>query len=205
MNKPRQKRLNKPVSTGRQKLRIIGGSWRGRKLAFADIPGLRPTTDRVRETVFNWLQMDIHGAQCIDLFAGSGALGLEALSRGAKNVTFIEKDTSAAQFIKEHLNTLSAENGLCVQTDALKWLTTPPSSPVDLVFIDPPFRQGLLPEVCVLLDDNQWLKDGCLIYIEAEKEIQPLTTPVNWVLKKEKTAGQLTSYLFKYQPVESSQ
>lgn len=198
MKRPRPKHhVKPPVQTGRQKLRIIGGSWRGRKLEFPDLPGLRPTADRVRETLFNWLQTDIPGAHCLDLFAGSGALGIEALSRGARSVTLIEKNSSAAQYIKQHLTLLASDHGQCIQADAILWIQNTPPNPMDIVFLDPPFRQTLLPEACALLSDKGWLKDGCLIYIEAEKEMGRPDVPVNWLLLKEKTSGQLTSFLFK--------
>lgn len=198
MKRPQQKRRTKTaIQTGRQKLRIIGGDWRGRKLEFPDLPGLRPTTDRVRETLFNWLQTDIPSAQCLDLFAGSGALGIEALSRGAKRVTFIEKNPIAAQHISQHLSQLKAENGQCISADACQWLQVTPAIPMDVIFLDPPFRQTLLPNVCSLLSEQGWLKPHSLIYVETEKEIKKPEVPANWLLLKEKTAGQLTSFLFE--------
>jgi 16S rRNA (guanine966-N2)-methyltransferase len=127
--------------TGRQQLRIIGGQWRGRKLDFPALEGLRPTTDRLRETLFNWLQADIPGSQCLDLFAGSGALGLEALSRGAAGVTFVDQDTRACRQIRQHLDTLSCTRGRVQQ--ARLPLLPDDLPPADIIFMDPPFGLGL--------------------------------------------------------------
>ena len=127
-------------------LRIIGGEWRSRKLKFADVPGLRPTPDRVRETLFNWLQWHVPGARCLDLFAGSGALGLEALSRGARDVVMVEKHPAAAQALRDNLTLLGARNARLVHDDALRYLGRVTVA-FDLIFLDPPFRQMLLEPV----------------------------------------------------------
>ncbi|MBM6550541.1 16S rRNA (guanine(966)-N(2))-methyltransferase RsmD [Marinomonas ostreistagni] len=189
MKKPSNKH-----SKSTSKLRIIGGEWRSRQLPIPDIEGLRPTTDRVRETVFNWLNFEVPGARCLDLFCGSGALGLEALSRGAKDCTFVELNKQVAQQIQQNLKTLNAPQGQVVHSDALSFLQRP-SEAYDLIFLDPPFRKGLLDQVIPALD-SQWLKSGAHIYIEreSEKELPPL--PDNWQLLKEKKAGQLTFALY---------
>lgn len=195
--KPSNKRTAANKTGGQQKLRIIGGKWRGRKLNFPDIPGLRPTPDRVRETLFNWLQPHIAGAHCLDLFCGSGALGLEALSRDAASVTFVDSSRDAIQQMRENLQLLDSQQGQCIQSTAQNWLqSSTPAQAADLIFLDPPFRQGLLEAVCDLLVDGR-LKPGALVYIEVEKELRPLPVPVHWQLLKEKTTGQLTSYLYK--------
>ena len=129
-------------------LRIIGGVWRGRKLDFPSIPGLRPTPDRVRETVFNWLQFDVVGSRCLDLFAGSGALGVEALSRGASVVTFIDEQSSVIAAIKSNMNVLAANDVRCLTADALSYLRNSNSeNKFDIVFCDPPFQQDFLPKI----------------------------------------------------------
>lgn len=183
--------------SGQQRLRIIGGDWRGRKLEFPDLPGLRPTPDRVRETLFNWLQSTIAGAHCLDLFAGSGALGLEALSRGAASVQFVDNNPTAIDYLQRNLQLLKAENSQCIRHNALDWIPQASLEPIDLIFLDPPFRQNLLAPCCALLAEQDWLREGALIYLEAENELQPLPVPAQWQLLKQKTAGQLTSYLFK--------
>ncbi|GAA5218341.1 16S rRNA (guanine(966)-N(2))-methyltransferase RsmD [Corallincola platygyrae] len=178
-------------------IRIIGGQWRGRKLPVLDSEGLRPTTDRVKETLFNWLMHDVRGARCLDLFAGSGGLGFECLSRFADSVLFLEKDSKAAQQIKTNLSTLSADTGEVKCADALQLLKQPPTQPYDLVFIDPPFRKGLLEQVLQGLAAPGWLKAGSQIYIESEKELPLPPLPPNWHLHREKTAGQVVYRLFE--------
>ena len=140
--------MNKnPRSTGGTgQIRIIGGQWRGRKLPVPDSAGLRPTTDRVRETLFNWLAPVLPEARCLDCFAGSGALGLEALSRYAGSATLLELERPVAQQLTKNLQTLRASNGTVIQTNTLNWLAQP-GEPFDVVFIDPPFRQGLLAQI----------------------------------------------------------
>jgi 16S rRNA (guanine966-N2)-methyltransferase len=180
---------------GASKLRIIGGEWRSRQLPIIELDGLRPTTDRVRETVFNWLSFEIPGARCLDLFSGSGALGLEALSRGAKECTFVELNRSVAQQIERNLSTLQASNGTVHNTDALSFLQANPA-PFDVIFLDPPFRKGLLEQVLPKLDER-WLAANAYIYIERESEAQLSQLPDHWQLKKEKRAGQLTFALYQ--------
>lgn len=180
---------------GASKLRIIGGEWRSRQLPIIELDGLRPTTDRVRETVFNWLSFEIPGARCLDLFSGSGALGLEALSRGAKECAFVELNRSVAQQIERNLSTLQASNGTVHNTDALSFLQANPA-PFDVIFLDPPFRKGLLELVLPKLDER-WLAANAYIYIERESEAQLSQLPDHWQLKKEKRAGQLTFALYQ--------
>ncbi|MGF1685213.1 16S rRNA (guanine(966)-N(2))-methyltransferase RsmD [Photobacterium japonica] len=177
-------------------VRIISGRWRGRKLPVHDVEGLRPTTDRVKETVFNWLAQDMIEARCLDLFTGSGSLGFEALSRGAEHVTLLELDKKAAEQLEKNRQTLGADNATVRHTDSLTYLKQP-GTPFDVVFIDPPFRKGLLPEVITLLEQNNWLAPHAIIYIETEKELGDLPTPSHWHLHKEKTAGQVCYRLFE--------
>ena len=185
MKKPSGKRpVNK--STASSKLRIIGGEWRSRQLPIPNIEGLRPTTDRVRETVFNWLNFDIPGASCLDLFCGTGALGFEALSRGAKDCTFVELNRSVSEQIKTNLKTLHAQNAKVNNTDAAGFLRQP-ATPFDVVFLDPPFRKDLLDQVIPLLADG-WITPQGYIYIERESE-KRLNLPANWHLEKKKSLG----------------
>ena len=183
--------------------RVIGGEWRSRRLNFPSIDGLRPTTDRVKETVFNWLASDIDGAKVLDLFAGSGSLGIEALSRGAESLTSIERDRSAAQAIRENLLILDKSGNVhaeVVQTDAIEWLKLNVNGQVptqyDLILLDPPFRQGLLDTCFELLDKSALLRTGSLVYLELEQERNDLQLPSNWKLLKEKIAGQVSYRLY---------
>ncbi|WP_299017278.1 16S rRNA (guanine(966)-N(2))-methyltransferase RsmD [uncultured Photobacterium sp.] len=177
-------------------VRIISGRWRGRKLPVHDVEGLRPTTDRVKETVFNWLAQDLYEAKCLDLFTGSGSLSFEALSRGAQNVTMIELDKKAANQLKKNRATIEADNATIHNTDSLTFLNQP-GTPYDIVFIDPPFRKDLLQDVINRLEDNGWLAPHAIIYIEAEKELGELDTPSHWHQYKEKTTGQVCYRLFE--------
>ena len=179
-------------------IRIIGGQWRGRKLPVPDSAGLRPTTDRVRETLFNWLAPDIQEARCLDCFAGSGALGLEALSRYAASATLLELERSVAQQLSQNLQTLRATQAKVVQTNTLQWLSQP-GEPFDVVFVDPPFRKGLLQETLTLLEQNGWLAAEALIYVESEVENGAPVAPAKWDLYREKIAGQVAYRLYQRQ------
>lgn len=180
-------------------LRIIGGLWRGRKLNFPSVDGLRPTGDRIRETLFNWLAPDMQGAHCLDLFAGSGALGLESLSRGAASSLLIEHDRAAAAQLKANLELLKADKGKVMQTDALSFLgqaaKAEPLAPFDVVFIDPPFQLNLWQSVIDLLEQQGWLQQGAAIYIESGLN-DHYRVPSNWLLHRDKTAGSVHYRLF---------
>ncbi len=185
-------------------IRIIGGKWRGRKLPVRNSEGLRPTTDRIKETLFNWLMPVIRDARCLDCFAGSGSLGFEALSRFASHVTFIELDKQNAQLISENKTRLQADTANIINGDSMAVLNQV-GSPFDVVFIDPPFRKGLLDETLSLLEKNQWLADESWIYVESEAE-SPLTNiPANWQLHREKIAGQVAYRLFIGHSMEKEQ
>jgi 16S rRNA (guanine966-N2)-methyltransferase len=175
------------------KLRIIGGAWRGRKLDFPAIEAIRPTPDRVRETVFNWLQNHIAGAHCLDLFAGSGALGFEALSRGATQVVFVERESRVVKYLRDTLQRLQGA-GEAHESDALAWLTKHPQ-PFDIVFLDPPFADDMLAEVCRRLESGGWLAPSALIYLERAASNAALKLPINWELIKSNTAGQVGYHL----------
>ncbi len=185
------------ASSGAGQIRIIGGQWRGRKLPVPESAGLRPTTDRVRETLFNWLAPDLPGARCLDCFAGSGALGIEALSRHAGHVTLLELEVPIARQLTANLQTLKATAGQVIQGNTLQWLNKP-GEPYDILFIDPPFRKGLLADTIALLDTQGWLASEALIYIECEAEQGTLQVPASWRLHREKTAGQVAYRLYQH-------
>jgi len=195
--KGRNKAAGKVETT--QQLRIIGGQWRGRKISFPAVDGLRPTGDRMRETLFNWIAPDLPGATCVDLFAGSGALGLESLSRGASWVTLLEKSRQGAQQLRANLQLLGADNATVIETNSLQWLDQPTDSRFDVVFIDPPFAAELWQQAFALLIKHQWLNAGAAIYIEAPRH-QVLEVPNDWQLHREKKAGDVCYRLYYYQP-----
>jgi len=178
-------------------IRIIGGKWRGRKLSVLDKQGLRPTTDRVKETLYNWLMPIIQNSNCLDCFSGSGSLGFEAASRGAQSVTLLEKDKQVANQLKKNKQLIASDNIDIYVTDTFQWLDKPAQKQFDVVFIDPPFHQSLIEKTVQLLENNHWLTSSAYIYIESETN-HDLTSyiPSNWYLHREKTAGQVHSYLF---------
>jgi len=181
-------------------VRIIGGQWRSRRVAFPETEGLRPTPDRVRETLFNWLQGVTDGARCLDLCAGSGALGLEALSRGAASVTFVDRSPLVARALQDNLRLLKAQNAEVINAAALEWLDRCPTDEAerfDLVFMDPPFRQGLVAPLCALLESRNLLADRAMIYIECERELALPPLPSDWQLYREKQAGQVSYRLYE--------
>ena len=186
------------MKTLNNSIRIIGGDLRSRKIDFPTIAGLRPTSDRVRETLFNWIQMDLAGNNCLDLFAGSGALGIESLSRGASYVTFIESNQTAANSIQENLKRLDLSEGHVVCNDALAWINSQdlPTKKYDVVFLDPPFSSTILAATCQHLDSRSLLNQACKIYIETEIDPNSLNFPQGWRRLKLKKAGQVFSSLF---------
>lgn len=190
--------MSGPASrAGKQRqVRIIGGRWRGRKLAFTPADGLRPTGDRIRETLFNWLAPFIEGARCADLFAGSGALGLEALSRGAGHCDFVETNDAALVQIAAHLRTLGADHsGTCHRITAQQFLQQA-TLPYDIVFIDPPFKLQMVEAVCAVAADSRLLTSNALIYVEMAATESSPTFPSGWHLHREKMAGGVTYRLF---------
>lgn len=169
-------------------LRIIGGQWRGRKLSFVPAPGLRPTLDRLRETLFNWLMFDIEGRTCLDLYSGSGALGLEALSRGARHVSFIELNPQSAEQIKHHLQTLNCNAAQVYCADVAQWLQHSTNhAPYDVVFMDPPFHQDMLASTLERLLQSPLLNPHACVYVECEPEAKLPELPSPWQIRKEKT------------------
>ena len=178
------------------KLRIIGGMWRSRQIVFSDAPGLRPTPGRVRETLFNWLQTDIVNSRCLDLYAGSGALGFEAASRGAKHVVLVESHAATCQKLRVNIAALGATQIQVAPYAVERYLQTPTEN-FDLAFIDPPFGENRVAPTCQLLEAQDWLADYAKIYVEAERNLVLTDMPVNWRLLKNKTAGQVGFYLFQ--------
>ena len=182
-------------SGSRNSVRIIGGGWRGRRVSFPDIPGLRPTPDRVRETLFNWLQHHIVGARCLDLFAGSGVLGIEALSRGAKQLVFVEQAVAAARGLKQQLVRLGGQaKGEVIEMGAARFLRVPAQT-FDIAFLDPPFGRDALAEYVPMLDAGNWLNVGGLVYLENEKTAGAPALPAHWELLKSKAAGEVGYHL----------
>lgn len=175
-------------------LRIIAGQWRNRKLSFPDAPGLRPTTDRIRETVFNWLQTRIPGARCLDLFAGSGAMGLEALSRGAAQVDFVEQSGQVIQQLTENLKILQADNAATFHTDARHYIQHCEQQ-YDIIFVDPPYDARLLGECLALISTHPLASPGCVIFLEDNQPLQKtlalLAKDLPYSLLKEKKAGNV--------------
>jgi 16S rRNA (guanine966-N2)-methyltransferase len=179
------------------KVRIIGGKWRGRRLPVPDIDGLRPSGDRARETLFNWLQAQIRNALCADLFAGTGVLGLEATSRGAAAVVLVEKSPVAARAIRQSLETLDAGNVELIQGDAVGWILNCAEQSLDMVFIDPPFGQGLQQAALSALERGNCLKNGAIVYLETAREESAIVPPPGWSEVKEKVLGEVRMQLLK--------
>jgi len=178
------------------KLKIIGGNWRSRCVTFVDAPGLRPTPARVRETVFNWLRYGIIGSRCLDLYAGSGALGFEAASRGAKSVIQVENNALACRALTENAIALTANQIKIVQMDVFRYLAGD-AEPFDVVFIDPPFAMALAVQTCQWLEEKGWLSKHAKIYVEAESALNLVGMPENWRQLKSKVAGEVGYHLFQ--------
>jgi 16S rRNA (guanine966-N2)-methyltransferase len=175
-------------------VRIIGGDWRGRKLEFpVSVQQLRPTPGRIRETLFNWLSYSVAGARCLDLYAGSGALGAEALSRGAAEVTFVESDHKSARLLEKNLQRLGSDSKV-FNMDARRFVRQVDEQ-WDIVFLDPPYRHGMLLQILRLLHEHERLAEKALIYIEAERELGEIKLPSGWRYIKNKKAGQIEYFL----------
>ena len=170
-------------------IRIIGGKWRGRKVSFINRHEIRPTGDRIRETLFNWLVSEINGASCLDLFAGSGSLGIEALSRGAATVTFVEDQRDIATNLEQNLIQLAADNFFIRNTDAVSYLNETDLS-FDLIFLDPPFDQGYLKQAIDIIARRR-LSRG-YIYVESESDAVFTAPPDNCDIYRHKSAGRVT-------------
>lgn len=194
MSRPPSKR---PAPAGRQpnRLRIVGGRWRGSRIDFPAIEAIRPSPDRVRETLFNWLQTQIVGARCLDLFAGSGALGIEALSRGASEVTFVDREPQVGRHITQTLQRLGATDATMQVEDANRFLARPPR-PFDIVFLDPPFASTLLQLVFEKLPQG-WLAADAYIYVECPADMPLPPLPAGWTVYRSKQAGQVGYHLLR--------
>jgi 16S rRNA (guanine966-N2)-methyltransferase len=173
------------------RLRIVAGNWRSRLLDIADVEGLRPTSERVRETLFNWLAPRIEGARCLDAYAGTGALGLEALSRGARSVVFVERSAVAARQLRRNIEVLEAHGATVQQQDAPAFLRDAATGPFDLVFLDPPFAADLVEETCRLLGQRRLLAADALVYVELPRKAVEPEFPAGWQVQKDKTAGNV--------------
>lgn len=175
-------------------VRIIGGIWRGHKLTVPNIPGLRPTPDRIRETVFNWLAPVITGAYCLDAFAGSGALGFEALSRGAAHVVLVDQSSVVIKLLQEALTRFKADNAKIYRAHVPQQLKLPEKR-FDVVFLDPPYQENLLLPTCFYLERENFLADEAYIYLEAKANLGENELPSNWMIVKSKKAGQVAYHL----------
>lgn len=191
--------MKKPATAStRNRLRIIGGQLRSRVLQFADVPDIRPTPDRIRETLFNWLQFDITGARCLDLFAGSGALGFEAVSRGATLVTAFEQNRAAVQGIRANCVALDTHKVVLIEANAMDRLQHDSApAPYDIVFVDPPFASGFYEPCFQHLQERGWLAPAALVYVEAAQSLTSFTVPAGWTLQREKRAGDVYYGLFR--------
>ncbi|APX91822.1 16S rRNA (guanine(966)-N(2))-methyltransferase RsmD [Halomonas sp. 1513] len=200
MTRRRPPSRRRPAARANQasgRLRIIGGEFRRRQLPVLDRPGLRPTPDRVRETLFNWLAGAALGADVLDLYAGTGALGLEALSRGARQAHFVEGDAAVASALRDNLATLGA-TGRVTTSDVMALLDAPAdaAAPYALVFLDPPFRQGLAEPSCAALEAGGWLAARAWIYLETEAGLTP-NVPASWTMHREVRAGDSHARLYR--------
>jgi len=171
-------------------VRIIGGQWRGRKLPVADVPGLRPSGDRVRETLFNWLQHHISGARCLDLFAGTGVLGFEAASRGATDVILVDRSRQAVDVLRQSAQMLEASQVSVVEGDALTWLDHQQPDQFDIVFIDPPFDTDLATRALKILLESDCLSAGAQVYLETPR-LSPSALTAGWLTERESVMGDV--------------
>jgi 16S rRNA (guanine966-N2)-methyltransferase len=189
-----QKAARPAATRGRNAVRIIGGRWRGRKVSFPAAAAIRPSPDRVRETLFNWLAPVIRGARCLDLFAGSGVLGLEALSRGAASAVLLDRDRAVVRHLRSCADSLGATGASVVEAEAMAWLDAG-QGPYDIVFLDPPFDCGLMPGLLAKLDRPGGLAPGACVYIERPADEGAPALPPGWTLHRSGRAGDVGYYL----------
>ena len=195
MNRSSKSRGEQRANTLPNRLRIIAGRWRGVPITFPPRPELRPTPDRVRETIFNWLQPMIVNARVLDLFAGSGALGFESLSRGAATAVLVDRDVQIVRHLQETATKLRADNVECVTSDAGAYLARSPQS-FDIVFLDPPYAAGVLTSICTRLAEG-WLAPGALVYLENPADDGLPALPSAWSVHRSKRAGQVGYHLLR--------
>lgn len=189
---------SKKASTPTSSLRIIAGEWRSRLIDFAPEQGLRPTPNRVRETLFNWLMPVIEGADCLDLFAGSGALSFEALSRGAQEGVMVDASSAVCTCLNQQLDKLHCNKASVYQSTAQQWLSEQANKAVfDIVFLDPPFGKGLIPIITKALDESGLLKPQAYVYIESEHVLSDRELPGHWQLQKQKCSGGVHYQLYQ--------
>lgn len=178
-------------------VQLIGGRWRGRRIHFPDGEGLRPTPSRVRETLFNWLMHDVRDARVLDLFAGSGALAFESLSRGARSAVLVDAAAAVCAQLKRELAALAGAEGEVVRGDALAFLARPGTDRFDIVFLDPPFHRDLLPAAIRMLASSGLLADRAWIYVESETVPAAADIPGDWRLHRRQEAGQVCCSLYR--------
>lgn len=181
---------------GANKVRIVGGQWRGSRLTFPSLPDLRPTPDRVRETLFNWLQHHVELAVCLDLFAGSGALGFEALSRGARSVLFVDTHPQVLAQLQQNATRLHADGAQILRASAQEFVARP-GQPFDIVFLDPPFRFDLLETIGQQLESGGWLSPSAWIYVESPADKAAPVFPPTWQVHRDKHTGAVRYQLYK--------
>lgn len=175
-------------------VRIIGGKWRGRKIVFPNQDMLRPTHDRIRETLFNWLEPYLSGSNCLDLFAGSGVIGFEAVSRGAATAVLVDNDDDVLKHLQRNKKTLSADNVEVMRARIPEDELNFPLDHFDIVFLDPPFYQNLLSPTCHWLTERAYIRAGSIIYLESEINYQKINLPESWeTLKSKRTATVIYS------------
>lgn len=205
MDRRPEKKSQRPAAPARkpnaaQRLRIVGGRWRGVRVDFPEVAAIRPSPDRVRETLFNWLQQQVPGARCLDLFAGSGALGLEALSRGAGAVTFVDCEPRVTWHLQQVLKRLQAEGASVVCAPAQRFLAGPPT-PFDIVFLDPPFASQLLQQSVDALAAG-WLAAQAWVYLECAADAPLPALPAGWRVHRSSRAGQVGYHLLQAQAAD---
>jgi 16S rRNA (guanine966-N2)-methyltransferase len=190
--------MNRKTAHRRSSVRIIGGSLRKSKLDFPEVAGLRPTAEKTRETLFNWIRNEVQGEYCLDLFAGSGALGVEAFSRGAEGVVFVEVNAAASGAILQNVERLNICNAEINCIDVCQWIGQQknPLRQFGLVFLDPPFADNLISKVCRQLANSRLLKRPCRIYVESGTPLDAEEMPASWSMLKSKRAGSVAYYLY---------
>lgn len=180
-------------------VRIIAGQWRGRRIVVPELETVRPTANRIRETVFNWLAPHLFGAYCLDAFAGSGALGFEALSRGAAYVVFLDNNKKVITQLHKTAEQLQADNIEIKQANFPQQLNF--KRQFDIVFLDPPFQQDLIIPSVLFLQNNNLLDENAFIYLELEMQLPMLQFDAGWQCIKQKTSGEVTYYLWQFKKV----
>lgn len=178
------------------RLRIVAGNWRSRVLPIADVPGLRPTSERIRETLFNWIGPSVHGLNGLDLYAGTGALGFEALSRGAKEVDFVELSPKAVSALEGTVRKLHASGARIHKQDAESFIQSG-AGPWDLIFLDPPFQDQTQEHLCRLIAEHGCLSDGGRVYVEQARDQEEIELPAGWEILRSKVAGNVRYSLLK--------